>query len=116
MIPNVTPDLILPLILTLLVAVLGTARVTRIATYDKFPPADKLRRWWVKKTLDTGWEDLATCIWCAGPWLTLMCVVWFLVGWLWVPWLLVAWWIFYTWMALSYLVSQYVYWDEGKSE
>lgn len=117
MIPTLTPDLILPLVLTLLVAVIGTARLTRIVTYDKFPPMHKLRVWWVERSVrrGNGWEDLATCIWCMGPWLTLGCIVWFLVGWIWVPWLLVAWWVFYAWMAVSYLVSQYTFFDEGKS-
>lgn len=118
MIPAVTPDLILPLLLTVLVAVIGTGRLTRIITYDTFPPAERLRGWWVGRSIRkrNGWQDLATCIWCMAPWLMLICIAWFIIGWLWVPWLLVAWWVFYTWMTLSYLTSQYVFFDQGKSE
>lgn len=104
----------LPLtLLTLAVAVIGTARVARIATYDDFPPAMWLRQRWVDMTDGTGWQNLATCFWCATPWLMLLTVGWFLAGLLWVPWLTVAWWIFYGWMALSYLASQYILFDEG---
>lgn len=112
---SITWDTLPILLLTVAVAVIGTGRVSRIVTYDEFPPAKWARQKWVNATDGTGWQLLATCFWCATPWLMLITIAWFLVGVYFVPGMLIAWWIFYSWMALSYLSSQYIFFDEGRS-
>lgn len=98
-------------ILAVAVGVIGAARLTRVITYDDYPPAAWLRNWW---ELHTGkWAKLITCGWCAGPWVTAVTLASFAVSFL-HPALGWAWWLFWGWLALSYLVSQYLYWDEGK--
>lgn len=98
-------------LLAVVVALIGSARLTRILTYDDFPPAVWLRITWAKVTKDGSWAKLAQCYWCAGPWVTLFAIVTFLLTFeaSWVAW---TWWLLYTWMSLSYLVSMWVDRDE----
>jgi hypothetical protein len=102
-------------ILAVIIGVIGAARLTRILTIDDFPLSVKIRVWWQGLTKDGEWAKLVTCPWCAGPWITLGMVISFLVSFT-APWLGWAWWVFWGWLALSYLVSQYVYFDQGKDE
>jgi hypothetical protein len=102
-------------ILAVIVAVVGAARLTRILTYDDYPPAIAIRVWWQGVTKDGPWAKLVTCPWCAGPWIMLICLGWFLLSFV-APWLGWTWWLFWGWLALSYWTSQYVHFDEGKSE
>ena len=55
------------LALTLIIAV---ARFTRLATQDTFPPAKWLREQYVARTIDTGWDDLGWCVYCASVWVS----------------------------------------------
>lgn len=96
------------------VIVLGSGRVTRLLVHDSFPPAAWLRQQWFNLTKDKGdWHLLAVCWWCAGPWVTLFCLGWFMLGFtaVWIAW---SWWLFWGWMSLSYLVSMVVARDEPK--
>jgi hypothetical protein len=102
-------------ILAVLVGIIGAARLTRILTIDDFPLSVKIRVWWQGLTNDGEWAKLVTCPWCAGPWITLAMVTSFLVSFS-AEWLGWAWWLFWGWLALSYLVSQYVYFDQGRDE
>lgn len=95
-----------------LVAIVGVGRVTRLVTYDDYPPTVAIRSWWNRLTHGNGWSKLAFCLWCFSPWAMLFCLAWFFVGLLWVPWLVIAWWFFWGWMALSYLSAILVRHDE----
>lgn len=91
--------------------VLGVGRLTRVITYDDYPPTIWLRSWWINRvTKGNGWGKLATCFWCFSPWATLVAMVWGLVS-FGRPWE-VAWWIFWGWLALSYLVPMVIARDE----
>jgi hypothetical protein len=102
-------------ILAVIVGVVGSARLTRVITYDDYPLTIKLRIWWDTVTHDGPWAKLAHCHWCMGPWVTLIALVSFLLSFL-HPALGWAWWIFWGWLALSYWTSQYVHFDEGRGE
>lgn len=98
----------LPLILlTIAVAVVGVARLTRIAVYDSFPPAVAFRTLWQKWTDGTGWEKLAVCWWCFSVWVAALAVGWYIAG-LFVAWIMVAWWIFWGTLALAYLAPMLI--------
>lgn len=100
--------------LAVLVAIIGSARLTRVITYDDFPPSVWFRVWfrsWAKED----WHKLVECPWCMGPWVTLVAIGTFLLTFV-HPAFAWLWWLFWAWMAMSYLVSQYVYWDEGKPD
>jgi len=92
------------------VAVLGVGRLSRILTYDDFPPAMAIRDWWTGLA-PYAWRKLVTCYWCATPWIMLACIGWFAAG-LWVEWIAYAWWIFWGWLALSYASSIIIARDE----
>ena len=100
--------------LAVVVAIVGAARVTRLVVHDTYPPIVRLRVWWADITDDGPWNTLLNCPWCFGPWAFLAAILSFLLTFEaeWIAW---AWWLFWPWMAGSYLVSQYVYFDEGNS-
>lgn len=60
------------------VSVLSAARITRLATYDSFPPVVWLRDKYADATDGTGWQILAYCPYCASFWITAAVV---LSGW-----------------------------------
>lgn len=101
-------------ILAVVVIVVGSARLTRIITYDDFPPIVRLRIWYDSHTSEE-WSKLVHCPWCMGPWVALMAMSTFAVS-SYVPVLAAIWWVFWGWLTLSYWVSQYVHFDEGKGE
>jgi len=101
-------------LLAVVVAVIGAARLTRLITHDAFPPVVWFRMWWEDHTPES-WHLLVHCPWCMGPWMFLVAIGTFFLTFL-APWLAYTWWIFYVWMAGSYLVSQYVHFDEGTGE
>lgn len=98
------------------VAIVGSARVVRLLTYDDFPPTEWMRQRWANLTKGNKWGKIMFCLWCASPYVMAGAIIWFIVGVLWVPWLTIAWWIAFSWAALSYLASIFVYWDEGKPD
>lgn len=89
-----------------LVAWFGTARLTRIATYDDYPPAEWLRTRWIA-LVGEKWGKLATCIWCGQPYIVLICMGW--AYWSDFAW---HWWAFWAWMALSQAGSTLLSYDE----
>jgi hypothetical protein len=104
-------------VLAILVFVFGVGRLSRIVTYDLFPPAAWLRQqWsnWTTKHGHTDWMPLLFCPWCFTPWVMLVSIGWFMLGFV-VVWLAWAWWIFWGWLALSYLASIVLAYDEPKS-
>lgn len=96
------------------VGVVGAARVTRLITYDDFPPIVALRIWY-ESHVPEAWGKLVHCPWCMGPWVTLVALGTFIPT-LFVPWIAWVWWLGWGWMALSYWTSQYVHFDEGRGE
>ena len=99
------------IVAVVLVLALGVGRLSRVITYDDFPPAVRVRIWWATLTKDGPWAKLAMCQWCFTPWLMLFAIGWFFLGFvvLWIAW---AWWIFWGWLAVSYLASLIIRRDE----
>ena len=104
--PFTLPDWFVVL-LAIAVIVLGSARLTRVIWYDKFPPAAWLRAKWDDLTERPGtkrmqWNLLLHCPWCLSFWVALGCVGWFIGGW-YVEWIMWAWWVFWGTLAASYV-------------
>ncbi len=101
------------LLLTLSTAVFGIARLTRVITYDSFPPAVWWREKWTEIVRDTDWKLLFSCFWCLPFWITLVCIGWWIGG-LYVLWIAWAWWIFWGALAIAYLASMVIVRDGGE--
>lgn len=98
----------LPLVLlAILTAVIGVARLVRAIVYDDFPPSVWWRGTWLRWTEGTGWEALFTCWWCLSFWVALACVGWWIAG-LFVAWIAWAWWVFWGALALAYLAPMLI--------
>ena len=98
-------------VLALITVIMGPARLSRVITYDSWPPTVWLRNKWVGLTAGSGWDKLLTCIWCFTPWIVGAAMLWFWAG-LYVPWIMVAWWVLWGWLALSYIASIVIARDE----
>lgn len=65
-----------------LVSIVSSARLTRLWTFDGFPPVvwlrDRFERWTDKTDRRRSWQTLAFCPYCASFWFTLVVV---LSGW-----------------------------------
>jgi len=59
-----------------LVTIVSASRLTRLATWDKFPPVVWLRNKYADLTDGGGWQLLAFCGYCAGFWITALVVGW----------------------------------------
>jgi hypothetical protein len=100
-------------IAAVVVAVLGAARFTRLIVHDTYPPAVAVRQWWVRVTWDDKtstegrWGLLATCHWCASPYVFAL-----VLGSGWLSDLHWGWWLFWGWLAGSYLTAMVVERDE----
>lgn len=90
-----------------LVAVVGTARLTRLLVFDTYPPAAWVRSRWEAITNDGPWATLVNCGYCAAPWIAVITIAW-----AWATSLHWSWWLFYGWLSLSYLAAIVVAWDE----
>lgn len=53
-----------------IVIVLSSARITRLLTYDKFPPIWWLRTKYEDLTDGSGWQRIAYCPYCMSFWVT----------------------------------------------
>lgn len=82
------------------VVVTASARLTRLATVDKFPPVRWLREKYEDATDGTDWQRLTLCGYCFSFWATLAVV---LSGWLsdWHT----AWWVVAGSLGASYLAA-----------
>ena len=58
------------------VTVISASRLTRLATFDEFPPARWLRDKYADATDGSSWQLLAYCPWCASFWVTAFVVTW----------------------------------------
>ena len=99
------------LVIAILTAILGVGRITRVLTYDAFPPAIAIRQAWLRLVKDGPWGKLATCWWCASFWITLGAFGWFWLGGI-VPWIQIAWWVFFGALAVSYVAAMIISRDE----
>jgi hypothetical protein len=105
------------IVVTILVAILGVGRLTRVIVYDDFPPARWWREtWaiWCEEHNWSGWEKLFTCWWCFSFWCTLACVGWYIGG-LFVVWLAWSWWIFWGSLAIAYVAAMVITRDDPNS-
>lgn len=70
------------------VVITSSSRITRLLTYDKFPPVEWLRNKYADLTDGSGWQLLAFCAYCASFWVTLAVVLsgyfsdWHTIWWL----------------------------------
>lgn len=62
------------------VTIVSSARMTRLATWDQFPPVvwlrNKYAEWTDKTDRRRGWQLLAFCGYCASFWITAIIVSW----------------------------------------
>jgi len=92
-----------------IVGIVSVARLTRLLTQDTYPPVAALRARWETWTYAPGhprrhgWADLATCPYCAAPYLTAIIGAW---GWL--THFQTAWWVVNIWLAASYFAAMVV--------
>lgn len=95
------------------VTVVASARLTRLAVYDKFPPTAWIREKYLDATDGSNWQLLGLCGFCASFWVTLFVV---LTGWLagvydpsneaWIA--DEIWWAFTGTLSASYLAATYI--------
>lgn len=58
------------------VTIVSAARITRLLTFDAFPPIRWVREKIEDKLDGSGWELIAYCPWCMSFWVTLGLVGW----------------------------------------
>jgi hypothetical protein len=84
------------------IGVLSAARITRLVTWDEFPPT----RWWRIKFADMvgdDWGKLFSCLWCFGPYAAAV-----VLGWGYLADFGTVWWLFNGWLGSGYLASMVV--------
>lgn len=82
------------------VGVLSAARFTRLLTQDVYPPVAWLRAKWQAITHDGDWSELATCPYCAAPYISAAILAWGLL-----TDFQTAWWIVNGIMAGAYVAA-----------
>jgi hypothetical protein len=102
-------------LLAVIVGILGTGRLIRLAVNDTWPPIlwfrDRWQTWTAQTERRAAWEPLFTCGWCLSPWITLANGAWAVLSN--VHW---TWWAFNGWMAVSYVASWLWFHDEDGDE
>lgn len=63
-------------VLAALVGTISAARITRLITWDKFPPSQWIRDMWDRITGPNGWNLLFHCPWCMSFWVSLGIYAW----------------------------------------
>jgi hypothetical protein len=94
-----------------LTTIISVSRMTRLATWDEFPPVKWLREKYADITDGSGWTLLAYCGYCASFWIALLVIAWGLTAEVYsapstyadVP--FVIWWIVNGIFAVSYLAA-----------
>lgn len=86
-----------------IVTIISASRITRLITWDVFPPAVWLRMRWDKVTKDGSWAVLAHCGYCFSFWATLGVVLWgYLSDWN------TVWWLANGTLAASYVAAVFM--------
>lgn len=83
-----------------LIAVIGTARITRFITEDTFPPMVRVRDAWIARFNTSGWAELAICPFCVSVYISAGTIATGLLldfGPLWV--------VIYSWLSLAYAAA-----------
>jgi len=94
-----------------ILAVVASARLTRLVVWDKYPPTAWLRIKWDTITDDGEWSVLAHCGYCFGLWAAL-----FVVGWGWLSDLHWSWWLFCGWLTVGYFAAMTMAYDGDDEE
>lgn len=94
-----------------LVTIASAARITRLLTFDHFPPVKWLRTKYVVRTDGSDWQMLALCGYCASFWVAAAVVAWGVLT-DFQP----AWWIVNGVFAASYLAAILMSYDGDDSE
>lgn len=107
------------------VIVLASARLTRLVTYDKFPPTTWMRErfieWADRTDRRRSWQLLAFCPYCASFWVTVVVIA---LGALagvfgqspWRPWMTPTWWFLMGSLGASYLAAMVMVHDGDESD
>lgn len=90
-----------------LVVVMSSARLTRLVTFDSFPPVQWVREKFIEfmdsRAATRGWAMLGYCPWCASFWVTLAVVLsGYFSDWH------TAWWLINGSLGASYLAATYM--------
>ena len=93
------------------VVVMSSARITRLVTWDDFPPVVRLRIWWDTLTKDGSWSLLAHCGYCFGLWAAAFVV---LTGYF-SDWHAI-WWVFHGWLSAGYAAAIVMTFDGDDGE
>jgi hypothetical protein len=99
-----------------IVAVFAVGRITRLVTYDSYPPVQWVRNKWDAKTGESGWNELLHCPYCFAPWVALFIVPSFAVGlfgWDIFTTFLGWWWVGCSTLAVAYVAASFVASDLG---
>lgn len=104
----------------ILTTIISTARITRLAVYDKFPPVQWVRDKYLDANDGNGWALLALCGFCMSFWITALIVLWGGLAGVYVDtrplsptsdpvdWSFCLWWIVNGIFAMSYLAATYI--------
>lgn len=84
----------------------STARITRLITFDSYPPAVWLRTKWRALTKDGEWSVLMECPYCFAPYAGAGVLLWGYLSDFHEPW----WWVT-GWLTAAYLASVWVIFD-----
>lgn len=106
------------------VTIISSARLTRLAVYDDFPPVKWVRNKYQDRTDNTDWQLLALCGYCASFWITAFVVVTGYFADVYGPGdgnperdgLFLAWWFLMGILSTSYLAAWFVANDGDDSE
>ena len=90
------------------VGVIAVGRAARLLVFDDFPPAEAVRKWYVRHSSEA-WSTLFLCPFCLAPYLAAGDLAWyFLAG----NWVVTAWWLVNLWAAGAYLAAIIVAYDQ----
>lgn len=99
------------LALSVVIIVLGSARLTRLLVHETFPPAVYARMAWDRLFGKTEWATLVTCHWCASFWVVLISIGLYLLTFL-ATWWAWVFWIAYVALSMAYIAAWIVHHDE----
>ena len=103
-------------IFAFIVATFTVARITRLVTFDDYPPTKWLRAKWDAKTGSSGWNEMLHCPYCFATYPALVIVPTFAVGlfgWDAFTSLLGFWWVGCSTLTVAYLAATFVASDLG---